>query len=317
MNAAARRLGDRWFAAAPAPRLAMFRILVGAFATLYCSGRLLYWVQVSRLPAYRWKPIGLAAWVSQPPPRLAVLAAAVVAIGLGVAFTAGWRYRFSGPAFALAALGLTTYGNSWGHVFHSENLFVVHLLILAAAPAADAWSADARRPGPHRLPEETSGAAGYGWPLRLASVVTVIAYGLAGWAKLRLGGLDWVTGDVLRYQVAHDNLRKALVGDTYSPLGARLAARGWLWRPIAGFTVLAEFAGPVALVWRPLRRWWAGAIWAFHAGIVALMAIVFAYPLSGIAFASLFELERLPRAARAGALRCLPWLRRQRRHASA
>lgn len=33
------------------------------------------------------------------------------------------------------------------------------------------------------------------------------------------------------------------------------------------------------------------AAWGFHVGIVALMAIAFTYPLSGIAFASLFALE--------------------------
>jgi hypothetical protein len=38
---------------------------------------------------------------------------------------------------------------------------------------------------------------------------------------------------------------------------------------------------------------WATAAWLFHVGIVALMAIVFAYPLSGVAFAPLFRLERL------------------------
>jgi hypothetical protein len=43
---------------------------------------------------------------------------------------------------------------------------------------------------------------------------------------------------------------------------------------------------------------WAALAWAFHLGILAAMAIGFFYPLSGVAFASLLDLERFPRLAR-------------------
>jgi hypothetical protein len=44
------------------------------------------------------------------------------------------------------------------------------------------------------------------------------------------------------------------------------------------------------------NRWrteWVVAAWTSHLGVLALMAILFAYPLSGVAFAPFFRLERL------------------------
>jgi hypothetical protein len=292
----------------PAERLAALRILVGAFATIFVAGRTVYWLQAMDLPRYRWQPIGPLAWLDRPPPALLVLAATAVALAAGVAFVVGWRYRWTAPVFAVLLLGLTTYGNSWGHVFHSENLFVLHVGVLAIAPAADAWAVG-RHPGASPL----APPAGYGWPVRLVTVVTLTTYVLAGWAKLRLGGVGWVTGDVLRNQVAHDNLRKIVVGDTHSRLGGALVGWSWFWRPIALVTVLVELGAFAVLLRRSLRVWWAATAWAFHVGIAALMAIVFAYPLSGVAFASLFAVERLVGGA---GVRCASWLNRSRRAGS-
>jgi hypothetical protein len=293
----------------PAERVAALRILIGSFATIFVAGRSVYWLQVMDLPRYRWEPVGPLAWLDGPPPAPLVLLAMAVAFAGGVAFVLGWHFRAVGPLFAVLLVALTTYGNSWGHVFHSENLFVAHVVVLAIAPAADAWALGGNA-GPVAPGRTVPGAgAGYGWPVRLITLVTVISYALAGWAKLRLGGTAWVAGAVLRNQVAHDNLRKIVVGDTHSPLGGALVSRAWLWRPIAAATIVVEFGGVVVLWARSLRRWWALSAWAFHVGILALMAIVFAYPLSGVAFASLFAVERLVGGA---GLRCRSWMARRR-----
>jgi hypothetical protein len=39
---------------------------------------------------------------------------------------------------------------------------------------------------------------------------------------------------------------------------------------------------------------WSIAAFAFHVGVLAVMAIFFPYPLFGLAFAPLFAAERLP-----------------------
>jgi hypothetical protein len=193
-----------------------------------------------------------------------------------------------------------TYVNCWGHVMHTENLVVLHLLVLAAAPAADvwAWRGPVGRGGSRTGGTVPSPAGRYGWPVRLVTLVTVLTYLLAGWAKLRASGWAWADGDVLRNQVAHDNLRKAVLGSPWSPLGGWLVGVGWVWPVLGVGTIVLELGAPAVLVWRRLRVWWAAAAWGFHVGVLAIMAIFFPYPLSGVAFASLFPLEQLPEQAR-------------------
>jgi hypothetical protein len=181
---------------------------------------------------------------------------------------------------------------------------VLHVVILALAPAADVWTlrrAPTRRhaapaPAPAPAPEPDGR---YGWPLRVAAVVVVVAYALAGVAKLRASGLGWASGDVLRDLVAYDNLRKSVLGDQHSAVGAALVGHGWVFPPLAVGALVVELGGPVALLRPRLRVAWAAAAWLFQLGVLLLMAIVFPYQLSGIAFASFFALERIPRRVRA------------------
>jgi hypothetical protein len=188
----------------------------------------------------------------------------------------------------LTLLRLATLDSSWGQIFHTENLMVLHVGILALAPRA----ADAVAVGrPH--PARTEPAGWYGWPVRLCAVVVVITYVTAGLAKLRYSGLAWADGSGLRNLVAYDNLRKQLLGDRYSPLGTWLVTHGWTFRPQAIATLAVELGAPVALLGNRWRTAWVGAAWTFHLGVLALMAILFAYPLSGVAFAPFFRLERL------------------------
>jgi hypothetical protein len=116
---------------------------------------------------------------------------------------------------------------------------------------------------------------------------------VAGWAKLRLGGLDWLDGDTLRNQVANDNVRKALTGEWYSPLARHAVGVGWIWPLLAMATVVVELGAPVALLGGRWRTAWVAAAWGFHVGVVALMAITFPYQVFGIAYASFFAVERL------------------------
>jgi hypothetical protein len=287
-------------APAPARRLAMLRILVGTFAAAWALVRLpAHLGHVDQSPD-RWRPVGILAPLDAPLAGILVVALALVAPLLGAAFAAGWRYRSIGPATAGAMLVLSTLDSSWGQVFHTENLMVLHLAILAAAPAA-ADALVARGPmasgaqpstGP-RASEGPEAAERYGWPVRLCALVVVLTYTIAGFAKLRIGGLAWLDGDTLRHLVAHDNLRKALLGDPHSPIGTRLVAHSWAFPPLAIATLAVELGAGVALLGGRLRTAWVVAAWLFHVGVLALMAVVFAYPLSGVAFAAFFPLERL------------------------
>lgn len=283
---------DAWYRPiAPPERLAGLRILIGGFAAVYLAARLPNLIGLAELSGFA--PVGVTTALAGPLPPALVIAQALLALGLGLAFTLGWRFRVTGPAFAFALLWVLTYRNSFGMVFHTENLTVLHVLGLAFAPASDAWSLDARSAAARGAPPPAPSRR-HGWPVRLLALATVVAYVIAGVAKLRLSGLSWATSDLLRNYVAYDNLRKLLLGDTYSPFGAWLVGEAWLFPPLALGSLLMELLAPLALVGPRLARVWALSAWAFHAGVLAVMAIFFPYPLFGLAFAPLFAVERWP-----------------------
>jgi hypothetical protein len=270
---------ERWLLApAPPERLRTLRVLVG----LYCVGFLVVrfpgFLRAARLPERQFEPVGALAWLPSSLPVGVFVGVLVVTIAAGIAFVGGWRWGVVGPAFALLFLAVTTYRLSWGHVLHTEHLAALHLLVLGFAPAAE-------RSGPP--------AARFGWPVRVMALLTVITYVLAGVAKLRNGGLDWLVGDVLRNQVAYDNLRKELLGDLHSPIGGWLVRYSWPFVPLAVMTIVVELGAPIALRGGRWRTAWVLAAWGFHVGIAVTMAISFPYELLGVAFAPLFRCERL------------------------
>ncbi len=276
-----------WYAPAPAERLAVIRVLVGAFALIYLAVRAGNFLDVARLPATHFAPVGPATLLSTPLPFAVAATLLAAALPLGLAFTLGAGFRVTGPLFAVLTLWLASYRSSWGMLFHTENLLCLHLLLLGASPASDAHALDARRTKADDAPHGR-----YGWALRAMSAVTVVAYFLAGLAKLKISGVAWAHGDVLRVHIAYDNLRKLELGSVHSPLGAWLVQAGWLFPPLALGSLALELGGPLALFHRGVARIWCAGLWLFHLGVVLLMAIAFPYPLALVPFASFFEPEK-------------------------
>lgn len=304
---------NRWLLrpAPPAP-LAALRVVVGVWAFAYLALRAPDFAGAGGdVGAFR--PVGVVSVVLDRPYSSATGWALVLAcLTAGAGFVAGWRFRLCGPAFAVLLLWVTTWRSSWTQVFHTENLLVLHVVLLAQAPSADVWSLDGRRRRRGRAGGPPREDVVYGWPVRAMALVTALAYVLAGVAKLRHGGVGWLSGEDLRNWVAYDNLRKIELGDRHSPVGPWLAARAWLWGPVAVFTLCVELGAPLALLGGRAARAWAAAAWLFHVGVLALMAILFPYPLTGVAFAPLLclagrdgevALPPVPRLLRAGRLR--------------
>lgn len=267
-------------------RLALTRAVVCGFATAYVLVRLPHLWAVTDLGPTRFEPVGVVSLLSDGPVGRTlhgVTLAATVAAGLGA--TVGWRHRVTGPLFGLLLLWALTYRLSWGQVLHTENLMVLHVLILGFSPAADAYAVDARRAEkPRRI--------NYGWALQLMTAVTALTYVIAAWAKIRNGGWEWMTGDVLRNQIAYDNLRKHLLGDPHSAVGGWLTQWRWIFPPLATASMVVELGALLAIPVSRLRYWWVAAAWAFHVGVFALMVILFPYQLFGVAFASFLPLDR-------------------------
>jgi hypothetical protein len=279
-----RLLDARFFSPAPAERLATVRVLTGAFALVYLLARGNVLSDFRHAPG-RFEPVGIAAWLRAPLPPALVFALYILCVLSGVAFTLGIRFRASGPLFALLALWVTSYRNSFGMIFHTENLLILHLCVLGVSDAGAALSREVRA--------EPAPSARFGWPLWLISAVSVMAYVLAGIAKLKVTGVTWVDGDVLRNYVAYDAMRKAQIGSIHSPFGAWLVQFAWPFPVLSVLTMLLELLGPLAMLNPKTKLVWVLGLWGFHVGVFASMAIAFPYPLTGIAFASMFECEKL------------------------
>jgi hypothetical protein len=130
---------------APAERLAVFRVLVGAFSLAYLAVRLPVFLALRDASPSRFAPVGALTWLNAPLSDGIVSALVLGTLVLGVGFTAGAWFRLAGPTYALLLLALTTYRSSWGQLLYFENLMVLHVLIVGFTRSADALSVDARR----------------------------------------------------------------------------------------------------------------------------------------------------------------------------
>lgn len=260
----------------PFERLRVTRFLVGLFATIYAVVRLPYLADFSHKTASSFVPAGPVVVLTRPLPPAMTWTAAIVTVALGILFTLGRRLTLVGPAFFAALLWTLAYANSWGKLLHSENLFVLHVGVLALAG--------------ERTDRRTAG-----WVLRTASIVTVLVYLLAGITKLRSGGGAWLTGEAIGGWLAWDALRKIELGGSASPLAPIVAARPGLLQILAIYTLIVELGAPLALLGARPARAWAAGVWAFHVGVLVTMWIGFFYPLSGIALLPLLPAEALAR----------------------
>jgi hypothetical protein len=300
------KVAEFWFTPAPATRLAALRLLTGAFALWYLLPRYALYSRVVDASPELFEPVGLASMLSSPMPVGVFRALLLLLYGLNLLFLLGWRQAVCGPAFGLLLLFVLCYRNSWAMIYHSDNLLVLHILILGFTRASDAWSLDAwrrgrreaLRPDSHSSPLTLHSSLPplwhYGWPLRLICAVTVSTYFLAGVAKVAGPlGWSWAGGEALRSQMAVDGLRKELLGEGASPMIFQLYDQVWLFTLLGMLTLLLELGAPLALVHRWVGRSWAVGAWLMHWGILLLMDIQFEYSLSGIVFAAFFPLERL------------------------
>jgi hypothetical protein len=264
-------------AAEPTPgeptRTVVVRVLVGTYVAVWTSLRATDLLDTLDFASRRFDPIGPLAFLNGPLPALVLVVAVAVTPVAAAVMAWGRAPRIAGPAAAIGFLLITTYRNSWGQLHHTENLVALHLIVLAMVPFV-------RR-------RDTS------WAMQVMAVLTVGTYFLAGVAKLRISGVAWLDGDVLRHQIAFDNARKEIMGDPQAPLGGWILRQGWLLGPAALMTLIVELGAPFALLNRRIAAGWCGLVVAFHIAIIAFMAILFPYHVLGIGLAPLLPVERL------------------------
>ncbi len=304
-----------WFSGAPAERLATLRIVLGLFSLGYLLPRVDMYRTMSRQTADLFEPVGAVGWLTNPLPPVVFDILLALTLLANVAFLLGWRFRLTGPLFGVLLLLTMCYRNSWSMIFHNDNIVVLHALILGFTPAADAWSLDSRRKsgvGSWLFGYVGSPIAGmeswqYGWPIKLMMAVATAPYFLSGVAKLAGPvGFGWVTGEVMRDQVATDTLRKIVLGTSSSDAIYWLYDQPLLFMLLGLTTMVVELSSPLVLSSRKWAMCWAVVAWLMHWGILFIMDITFRYQLFAAMYACFFPAEYAVRwimAKRVGAVR--------------
>ncbi len=261
------------------------RMPIDWFSPTVDSGAMLRWSRLAgavmlgylivRAPALlaaptTWEPVGALRPLGSPLPR--PILAIVWAAGLlgSASLLVGRFLRPASLALCTAALILFTHRSSGGQILWFDVLPTLHILALAAGLLLQP---------PNRVDARLAG-----WALRLASLMTVATYVVAGVAKLRIGGLGWIADGVLERHITYSAMRLDVLGGTASPLAAPLVDLGIASAPLAVAVILIELGAPVALVNRRWAMAWAAAAWLMHAVIAATMFVVFHWPLFGVAF---------------------------------
>lgn len=248
-------------------------------------------------------PVGIASYLEAPiDPGLHQVLYDATLISCALA-TMGFLYRLSGPIFGLLLLFILTYRQSWGFIYHTENLMVVHALVLGFSPAADeisldSWISEASKHpmvgrffGPFENPGQVNWK--YGFPVQLMVFVTGITYWVAGMAKLgRGGGLNWALDAHLLGHVGNNAMRYHFLEGGAKEITYEIYSwPPWVIVCLSVGSLLMEVGAPLAVLHRYLALAIAVALYCFHWGVYAIMGIPFTYQLDGIAFLPFLPLD--------------------------
>jgi hypothetical protein len=260
----------RWlFAPVPRARVATFRTLV----YLFVIADLVYftpWVRShADVPTELYQPLLIGRLLPLPTPTAAVVWTVFWALLVAAAVAATGRLpRLAGWTVFALYFEWMIIAMSYGKVDHDRFAFLV---ALAALPTAG-------RAG-HRDPTPTERG---GWALRVTQIAVVATYFLASWAKLRIGGLDWLTGATLAQAIVRRGtwLTDLLV----STPGLLVAAQFG----IVGFELLS----PLVFLLRGRRQYTAVVFfYGFH--LVTILTITISFAPHLVALTSFLPLEKM------------------------
>jgi hypothetical protein len=149
-----------------------------------------------------------------------------------------------------AVLGTYLLGlpHNFGQTYHFDALLVIALGVLACSRAGDACSLDAWRHNRRRPPPSGE----YTWPIRTVWVAMSLVFFAAGLAKLRYGGLAWITSSNMSILLTRA-LYHVSDADPLTRVGLWIAAHHWLAAALAASAVVTEVTFPLALVSRRAR----------------------------------------------------------------
>ena len=204
--------------------------------------------QLADTPAALVDPVPLLGWLDRMPSAGVFIAIQVVG---GLAALAAVLRRHPRLAFAVAwacYLVLAGLRGSRGKVLHNDLLLLwASAPFLLAPTAVDVRDRIARR--------------AYGWPVRVAMVITALVYFFAGYHKLRRSGPDWVLGDNMRYVM----LWGPSIGEAqWEGMARWVGEHVWAAKASGAFIFGLEITFPVVLFVRRLQVWYALAAVFLH-----------------------------------------------------
>jgi hypothetical protein len=253
----------------PRGRVAAFRTVI----YLFVAADLVWftpWVRShAAIPGRYYQPLFVGRLLHLPTPDATLVYGIFFAlIPLALAAATGRAPRLLGWTVFALYFEWMIIAMSYGKVDHDR--FGL-LLALAVLPTC----------GPARHGDPTPTRAG-GWALRLVQLGVIATYFLASWAKLRFGGVEWLTSATLQRAI----IRRG------TALTAPLAAHPWLL-VVSQFGIVGfELFSPLVFVLRPRWRYAMVAyFYLFHVMVMATITISFAPHQA--AMTSFLPLERL------------------------
>lgn len=255
---------------APVPygRIAAFRTLcylyVLADITLFTN-----WVYGhAGAPGNLYMPLHIADFLHLPVPTPGLVHALFWALVVLAPLAATGLYpRILGTAVFLLFTEWMIIAMSYGKVDHDRFGFLIALAVIP-------WIGKARQGDP------TLTQAG-GWALRTTQLAVVSTYFLAAIAKLRYGGLQWVTGSTMTRAV----MRRGTVLATWM-----LKVPGIFILVQIGIMIFELLSPVVFMVNERLRLWVVAFFYSFH--VVVFLSVTIAFVPHLIALASFLPLEK-------------------------
>ncbi|GID16132.1 hypothetical protein Aru02nite_70210 [Actinocatenispora rupis] len=260
----------RWFTApVPLGRVAAFRTLVYLFVA---ADLVVFtpWVRMhADVPGSLYQPLLIGRLLPLPTPGYVLVTVTFwLLLALSLAAATGRAPRLLGWLVFALYLQWMVVAMSYGKVDHDRFDLLVALAVLPTVGAAR-----------HGDPTRSERA---GWALRATQLAVVATYFLSTWAKLRFGGLDWLTGATMTRAV----LRRGTVFAEWSTHVPHLLV-------VVQFLIVAfELSTPLVFVLRGRWHWlWVALMYAFHVMVYAAVTISFIPHL--VAMTSFLPLEKV------------------------
>jgi hypothetical protein len=288
-----------WFAPMAPFSLAVCRIATGSWAFYFLLRTRAAFVRSAGGPPEVFHPIGVARVLDGPLSISTYDMMLSVCVFLCALFTAGLLHRVLAPIFAALFLFVLTYSNSWAMVFHTENMLVLHVCILAITPSAAVLSMDASFTSEDEkysrfgmAKHEPEPSYRYKWPIRLMQLGATLPYVVAGVAKVNEAGWSWSHGGNLRDQITMNGLYYEVLRNGAEPITFHVYGWDAAFLAAASMTLVLELGAPLALLHRYVGYLYVAGIMSMHWSILFLMGIPFPYQLYGYAFACFFVWDR-------------------------